>query len=119
GDLARAEDLRQQGMVVMGQGTGEAAERRHRGRTVGGRLRLGLCRHLCRLSYAPSLPMTCEDSPAKVSYTLAIAGRGSTMGTMTIKDVDPGWLRALASEDGTAPMPGQSIRPVYGEHLLA
>lgn len=41
------------------------------------------------------------------------------MGTMTMKDVDPGWLRALASEDGTAPMPGQSIRPVYGEHLLA
>lgn len=34
-------------------------------------------------------------------------------------DIDPGWLRALATEDGTEVTPGQSVRPVYGEHLLA
>jgi len=38
---------------------------------------------------------------------------------MTTQDLDPGWLRALANEDGNEAMPGQSVRPVYGEHLLA
>lgn len=33
-------------------------------------------------------------------------------------DLDPGWLRALAQGDGVA-TPGQSVRPVYGEHLMA